>query len=411
MSHTWQIISEIVGGIAFVAIIGWAAYRTLCNSAERGLLIFKWVLTGIVFIPLIMLVRYLRAKVDQGVDYGVAFFVPIGAFVLAMILTVIWRKNLGSIFANAIGGLYDGGSEEIEVRPLYSIAQSKRNRGNYTEAIADIRKQLEKFPGDLEGQVMLAQIQAENLNDLPAAEITIQRLCDEQEHPPGSIASALNLLADWHLKFSQDPDAARKALEKIIELLPDSEFSVLASQRIAHLADREFLTNMRDRKRIRVGPAVANIGLLPSELHPKAPQVDPAAQAAEYVRHLAEHPLDTDAREQLALIYAHHYGRLDMAAGELEQLIASPGQPAKRVTHWLNLLADLQVQHSADYEVVRQTVQRIIDLFPQSAAAQTARNRLDHLKLELKAKGKSQTVRLGSYEKDIGLKGGWPNRF
>src|SRR5262245_8619882 len=98
MSHTGQIVTEIVGGIAFVAAVGWAAYQTLRNSAEPGQLVVKWILTGIVFIPLFLLVRFLKAKVDGGVDYAVAFFVPIGALVIAIILAVIWRQNLGSIF-------------------------------------------------------------------------------------------------------------------------------------------------------------------------------------------------------------------------------------------------------------------------------------------------------------------------
>ena len=38
-----------------------------------------------------------------------------------------------------------------------------------------------------------------------------------------------------------------------------------------------------------------------------------------------------------------------------------------------------------------------------------ARNRLDHLRLELKGKEKGQTVRLGSYEQNIGLKDRLPD--
>ena len=110
----------------------------------------------------------------------------------------------------------------------------------------------------------------------------------------------------------------------------------------------------------------------------------------QYVKHLEQHPLDTEAREKLAIIYADHYERLDLAADQLEQLIAHPYQPAKNVVHWLNLLADLQMRHSGNYETVRQTVQRIIELYPDTAAAQAARNRVDYLKLELKGKQKSQ---------------------
>jgi len=73
---------------------------------------------------------------------------------------------------------------------MYSIAQAKRNRGHYTEAVAEIRKQLAKFPGDFDGQLMLAAIEAENLNDLEGAAITIQRLCLQPGHGPRNIALA-----------------------------------------------------------------------------------------------------------------------------------------------------------------------------------------------------------------------------
>ena len=63
--------------------------------------------------------------------------------------------------------------------------------------------------------------------------------------PPGNVALALNSLADWHLKYGQDREAARQDLEKIIELFPDSEMSARAAQRIAHLANPDFLLEVQ----------------------------------------------------------------------------------------------------------------------------------------------------------------------
>jgi hypothetical protein len=74
--------------------------------------------------------------------------------------------------------------------------------------------------------------------------------------------------------------------------------------------------------------------------------------------------------------------------------------------HWLNLLADVQIRHGANYDAVRATLQRIVDLFPDAAAAGLAANRIALLKLELKSKEKNAAVKLGTYEQDIGLKGG-----
>ena len=81
------------------------------------------------------------------------------------------------------------------------------------------------------------------------------------------------------------------------------------------------------------------------------------------------------------------------------------------MVHWLNVLADLQVLYSGNYDTVRQTLQRIVDLYPNSPGAEMALSRLNHLKLELKGKEKGQTVALGSYEQDVGLKRGLPDKL
>ena len=72
-----------------------------------------------------------------------------------------------------------------------------------------------QLPTDFTGQIMLAEIQAEHLNDLPAAEMIIQRFCQQPNHAPRNIAYALNTLADWHLKISVDPDLAREVYKKL----------------------------------------------------------------------------------------------------------------------------------------------------------------------------------------------------
>jgi hypothetical protein len=142
----------------------------------------------------------------------------------------------------------------------------------------------------------------------------------------------------------------------------------------------------------------------------KTAEPDPEQVAAECVKHLEQHPLDTEARERLAVIYADHYGRLDLATNELEQMIEQPNQPGRLVVHWLNLLADLQIRGGAGFAAAQQTLQRIVERDPKAAAAEIARHRLALLKLEMKSKEKSQAVKLGSYEQNIGLKQGLPRR-
>src|SRR5205814_3055648 len=100
----------------------------------------------------------------------------------------------------------------------------------------------------------------------------------------------------------------------------------------------------------------------------KAPE-DPAAKAAEYVKRLEEHPLDNESREKLAMIYAEHYQRLDLATQELEHLINQPNQPMSHQARWLNLLASLHIRYGHDYERARGALQRIIDAHSGSALA------------------------------------------
>jgi hypothetical protein len=274
-------------------------------------------------------------------------------------------------------------------------------KGKFLEAVVEIRKQLARFPNDFEGVILLAGIQAENLQDLPGAEITLNHFCDRSGAPPKQFAAAMNHLADWQLKLMQDADSARAALEKITTRFPDTELALLAAQRIAHLGGTEkILLEAHDRQPLAVPEGVKNIGLLETSGHLAPAEIDPAQLAADYVKHLEQHPLDTEVREKLAIIY-----------GELEQLIEQPNQPSKRVAHWLNLLADLQIRHGADYDTVRGTLEKIVDRFPDLAVAEMARMRLARLKTELKGHQATPDVKLGVYEQNLGLKYGSPRRL
>jgi len=404
-SGNWQSVLHIVGLVLAAGVLGWFGFWCLRRSEDPARLVFKWILT----VPVIWyLVKVVGPMASSG-GFQVILFLPL-AGVCAIVLIIIWRHNLAGLIARPFEVLFTGGGEAPVPQPAYSIARSLQKRGKYQEAVLEIHKQLERFPTDVEGQLLLAEIHAEDLKDMTAAELTIRRFCDQPGHAPQHIAFALYSLADWHLKITQDREAAQRNLEQIVELFPGSEFALGAAHRIAHLGSTEMLLAPHDRKKFAVTEGVRNLGLQHEQEQLKPAEPDPAQVAAECVKHLEQHPLDTEVRERLAVIYADHYERLDLAAGELEQMIQQPRQPARRVAHWLNLLADLQVRHGATFETVQQTLQRIVDRDPHAAAAEIARNRLALLKLELKAKEKSQAVKLGSYEQNIGLKRGLPRR-
>jgi tetratricopeptide (TPR) repeat protein len=394
-------ISTILEIILCAGIIGWVLYRWLKKSDDPARLISKWAVTAIMG----GVTAWVAASNSAGGGYGGAFIIGITCAICGIVLGITWGSNIADLLGRPLGGLYDGGDAEVVPQPLYSIAEAKRKQGKYLEAVAELRRQLAKFPGDFTGMLMLAEVEAENLKDLPGAQLTIERLLTEPNQSPVNLALALNRLADWHLKYGQDPDSAREALQRILRLFPETEQAYLAGQRIAHLSTAEMLAEKSEPHRLKLGQYEQRLGLLDDSSALKPPAEDPAATASFLVKHLEQHPQDSEARENLARIYAAHYQRVDLAAEQVEQLLVQPNVPAKHAVHWLNLLADLQIQHAGNVAGARQALQRIVDLIPQSAAAETAKNRMVHLQLELRARKESQVVKLGSYEQNIGLKG------
>jgi tetratricopeptide (TPR) repeat protein len=386
--------------VAVVAGGSWIGLRLLKSSVDPAALLFRWVLTIVVVGGGYFFINWIIGPNGDGLEKIIGMFA--GMF-LGLVLAFIWGPAIAEKVSDAIGSLFTGGSEPPVPEPFYSIAIGKRKQGKYREAVYEVQKQLEQFPTDVTGHMMLAQIQAEDLNDLAAAQLTIERFCAQPDHTPPQIANAFNALADWHLKL-HDPDAARAALEQIMARLPATDQAQLAAQRIAHLASKEMLLAAHEHRPIELRQGPRDLGLMKDPSSLVKTEQDPAEVAAQLVKHLELHPLDNEAREKLATLYAEHYQRLDLAADQLEQLITAPNQPGKEVARWLNLLADLQLKHGADYDAIRGTLQRVLDLFPELAAAQLAQQRIELLRLELKGKEKSQVVKLGSYEKDLGLK-------
>ena len=332
-----------------------------------------------------------------------AFIVPFVCVFIGIVLSIIWTSHIGAAMARPLTSLFDGGSEPPALSPRYSVAESRRKQQRFREAIYEIHEQLAKFPTDVQLQLLLAEIQAEDLQDVQAAQLTLERFC-AQDHAPRNIAFALNSLADWHLKLAKDREGALAALEKIIARLPNTEEAHQAAQRIAHLASNETIHASLERHPIHLREGEKDMGLRTGVPSAVPIEETPDQTADRLVEHLGEHPFDIAAREKLAMLYAEHFQRADLATEQFEQIINASNVPAKDVVRCLNLMADIQVKHGSSYEAIHATLQRVIDLYPDRASAELARQRMEHIRLELKGKEMSQTVRLGSYEKDLGLK-------
>jgi predicted Zn-dependent protease len=259
--------------------------------------------------------------------------------------------------------------------------------------------------------MLLANIQAEDMNDVPGAENTLNHFCNLPDAPDRQVVAALTQLADWHLKKTVDIDAARTALQKIVARFPGTEVALRAEQRLAHLGETEkIILAQHDRQALAVPEGVKNIGLLDSTEFLRPKEIEPGQLAAAYVKQLEQHPHDSEVREKLAQIYAHDFQRLDLATMELAQLINEPRHSPKQIARWLNLLANFQVELGADVETVTATLEKIVAQFPDSPAAGLAQRRLARINLEFKAKTETPGVKLGVYEQNIGLKYGAPRK-
>jgi tetratricopeptide (TPR) repeat protein len=395
MTHFWDIALTVMGPLVLAAAACVAGYRSLRRSENPATLVFKWILSAVL--------------VGGGIAVLRGFPVlawPVVVLIPAAILGLMWAPSMAAIVARPLTGLFDGGNEEVEPQPFYSIAEAKRRKGLYLEAAQEVRCQLEKFPGDLTGTLLLGAILAENLKDLPGTRQLIQEWLDRPNVAPQGAATVLQSLADWELQIGRDPEAARACLERIVHDYAGTQFSHQAQQRIAHLPAPEYLRQAAENAALDLPPGEKDIGLRPGFTGnaPAGESDNPESLAQSCVEQLQRHPADTETREKLAQLYAEHFQRLDLAADQLEQLIALPAETTKHVARWLNLLATLHVKIGGDVPAAEQALRRIIDRFPNSASASLALERLASLNLELRATQKTAIKTLGQYEKDLGLK-------
>jgi outer membrane protein assembly factor BamD (BamD/ComL family) len=386
---------DLLCWLIVVPVVGFLGYRSLANSDSRGVLVLKWIFSAVLIFILYLIVS------------SKSIFKPLLVALPAVFLGLMWTSNVCNILFRPLTSVFDGEGEEGEVKPFYFIAEAKRRKGLYQEAVAEVRRQLERFPGDVEGMMKLAAIQAEDLHDLPAATDTLNELLQQPGLPPNNAVAALQTLADWQMQLGRDPAAARLSFERIRQMFPDSPYSHNAEQRLARLDGVTQTREFREHAVFKVPSGERDIGLRKTVLQMEAPQATADALAAEYVGQLEKHPNDTETRQKLALLYAEQFDRLDLAVSQLEQLAALPNAAPRDIAQWLNLLATLHIRHGNDMASAENALRRVIDRFPKSADASKAVARLAALEGELKAAAATTTAKaLGVYEKDLGLKSG-----
>ena len=388
MLHGLAITALALIGLAFLLWLGTRTIPTLIARQEEFQIVARWIFVAGVLTWTIG--GYIQMRMS-----GNPWFLLRRTLVFGMVVLAVGGKSLIAWIISPFTNLFDGGNERADAQPLYSIAESLRRKGRLREAMYAIQEQLEKFPNDFRGQMLLAEILAENANDLAGADATIHRICSQPKHKPGQIAGALSTLADWHLRYDQDVDAARAALEQIVVRFPGTDVAHHASNRLAHLSEAAARSvDARDPHTI-VMKVSEEYAPLPKHAE-LVPEIDPRAEAERLAQHLTAFPNDTEAREELAKLYADFFSRLDLATEQLELLIALPSESPRRIAHWLNVLADLQVRCTGRTDLAAATIGRVIERFPNQSFADVARQRLATLALEVKRYEKSRVVKLGS---------------
>jgi hypothetical protein len=284
-----------------------------------------------------------------------------------MVLAVIWAPEVRHSLVDETGPAPNLSS--------YAVAAALRQQGRFQESLAEVQQQLATRPNDFLGLVLQAEIQAENLHDFGAAQTALDQIINAPGQSPQNLAYAFNQLATWHLKFNQDSVAARHALEKILNRFPQTPWAQAARQRISQLR------TAGDAPRA-AAPVAKTPVAPPAASAPATPAVswaDPVAATSELVSRLEKFPEDLAAREQLARLYADHYHRPDLAADQLTQLIAFPGQPAAQVNRQLRMLIDVQLKQPDGLIQARQALRQIIDQNPQTLAARLAQQQGEKL--------------------------------
>ena len=396
----------LVGGVS-LTVAFYIIRKQLQNRQNDPVkVIGLWVLSFVLFLGIV----YSAVAAREGIPLLFVFLVSVP---IAIFLGLAWTPTIANALVSPLTTALSGDDTVAYEGPTYGQALAKRKRGQYEHAVEAVEAQLEQYPGDFDGLMLKASIQAENLNDLPAAVTTIQKTLEDPDKVRFNLPVALNKMADWQLKIAGDTSAAKRTLEKIRVALPGSQAAQFASQRLASLDSSEeseaAAENFNESYRHLVEESAAKDDSTgPLEI-PRAVKVDSLkadeAMLQTCLRRVALHPDSINNREELAALYLGHMKQPGLAIPQYEHLLSLPGTTIHQKTAWLNKVADIQLKSGETYESIRATLQIIISLDPKAAPARLAEQRIAYLRIEMKGVNKkSKKLQLGTYDEDLGLK-------
>jgi len=396
----------LIGGVSLAVVIYIIRKQLRNRQNDPVKVIGLWVLSFVVFLG----IAYSAVAAQEGIAL---LFVLLVSLPIAIFLGLAWTPTIVNTLVSPLTTALSGDDTVAYEGPAYGQALAKRKRGQYEDAVEAVEAQLEQYPGDFDGLMLKASIQAENLDDLPAAVATIQETLEDPGKVRFNLPVALNKMADWQLTIAGDASAAKRTLETIRAALPGSQAAQFASQRLASLDVSEeseaAAEDFNESYRHLVEESAAKDDFTgPLEI-PRAVEVDPLhtdeAKLQTCLRRVALHPDSINNREELAALYVAHMKQPALAIQQYEHLLTLPGTTIHQKTAWLNKVADIQIKSGQTYESIRATLQLIISLNPKAAPAALAEQRIAYLRIEmLGVNKKTKKLQLGSYDEDVGLK-------
>ena len=377
--------------LGILAAVGlWFAVRSVRQSEEPGKQILRLgasvvlLLLGIFGAAYFLEIQQKASALGRVASQIAAFAAPLLVAACGVLLGVLWAPSIGRLLAAPLTSLFDGGKAGTYRQPLYAIAEARRKRGRYAESAKEVRKQLEEFPGNIDGTLLLIDLCAKDLGQMEEAREAMEEYLQNGPHPPKNLFRVLAHMAEIYLATAGDRENAKKCLKRIQSMCPGTEQEMLAAQRLAHIGSAEFLEAKKQAVRIQVKEFDRRLGLQGKKPNFQRNEQTPEELVSEYIRQLQAHPLDLEARENLARLYAKHYRRLDMAVEQLETMVNYKNQQARQVVHWLHLMADWHIQLGGNIEKAKECMQRISGRFPNTAHDAQAQKRIHYLRRELR---------------------------
>ncbi len=236
-----ELITEHLQGLilftAALLTLGLLSFRALKrNTDSPGRLVANWAITGAIGYGYVF-----HLKPMSGAGGQSALFAVMMATVVGALLAVMWVPAILNIITGPIMEWFAGGWFADDSKPYYAFAKGLRKRGKAESALEEIDLQLEKFPDDIEGRLLKAEIQAEDLEEVDGASRLLDEVIAFNEEDKKVVPDALKKLADWCLRIDGSPERAEAALQRLIGLFPESRIAAEAGRLIKRIPDRRRL--------------------------------------------------------------------------------------------------------------------------------------------------------------------------